>query len=158
MNTVFFNGFGLVDAAKAVKLSKTFKSIPKPLQSVQGVSTQEFTIPRGNGFTESIIAIKGANIKFIEAVTLEMQVEQGAQYVGRVQIELVSPAKISRMIVGHGQLLKGALQQKYKTVVNGFLGKTPVNGQWTLRIKHYDVEKSNRIVKLKNWKLTVRGH
>ena len=154
----FFNGFGLVDAAKAVKLSKTFKSILQPLQSVQGVSTQEFTIPKGNGFTESIIEIKGANIKFIEAVTLEMEVEQGSFLIDKVQIELISPANINSMIAGHEQVLRGYLQQKYKIVVNGFLGKTPVNGQWTLRIKHYDVEKSQRIVKLKNWKLTVRGH
>ena len=175
-----YTGFGLVDAAAAFQLAKTWKSLP-PLKKTQGTQTTALNTPNRSTWYETTLTLNnGESLAFIESVTLQMQTfaKRTAGYAGndacisQWNLELVSPDQTKSIFFrANGKSeFSYSLEDSFtvregrddiRLISNSFLGSSSITGSWKLKIRQNTPSKFNcksQITQIANWKLTVRGH
>ena len=150
----FYAGFGVLDAGKAIDLALRWKSITQPLQVIKGSQNDPFSVSQAKQFFSSDLTIT-EEINFVEAVTLEIEFLEKPPSLNSFEMELVSPDNIVSKLVIYHQFLRWKKEWKIRTVPSIFLGVSQIKGAWQLRMKKQSQDAS---LKIKNWKLTIRGH
>ena len=162
-------GFGLVDAAAALSLAKDWTPLPSPMKARTFTQNNELNTQADDVLHESNLQVQGSQIKFIESVVVDLEIERTDE-LGLFwwALSLVSPdGKVGWIyreldtMDEHASIDAGITQLRFK--VNAFLGNALVNGTWKLRLQTRTqgvqwLKNEGKIQKIKNWKLTVRGH
>ena len=161
----YFNhryGFGMVNAKKAIALSKIWTNLPS--MKTKTFSSANLNLAIDANVKENKITVQNSGISFIESVVVELELEK------KLNVKLTEKFDMKlehRSIVSHlhmenkGFYAKGyGDKDKYlnkssitfKMLTNAHLGGN-ANGEWKIKIKDTDL-----FTKLKKWKLIIRGH
>ena len=149
-------GFGVVDAAAAVALGRTWSGLP-PYRTLTVTSADTDKSIGDNSFTTTL-AVKGNHIEFIEYVTINLDLVHD-QFLD-MTIELTAPSG-SSVKLSRGRLpdrwqawVPQDLTSSIKLGASRFLGEDP-EGTWTLRVSDWQQKNSGT---LNGWGLTFHGH
>ena len=157
------SGFGIVDATAAVNLAKVWTLLPL-MKTFEAETTTEVSTTPKNIFHTSPLTVSGSDLTYIESVTLIMTVEKGSKEVTLTQwdLHLVNPEgkeaiiyyKDSSAPFRNMSYLRDGIDTMH-LLVNHFLGNKTINGRWELKIRQ---SQDSGIMKIKSWKIVVRGH
>ena len=163
----FFNnsyGFGMVNAQKAIELTKKWKNLPD-MKTATTSANVDVTI--STTFEATSMTIQNSGIDFIESVVVELELEKKINIAdSRFFLTLSNGSKESRLSnrsltlkmddASGTNIYTSQYHDKNQITLqmlsNLYLGSS-ADGTWTLKIKDTAV-----FTKLKKWKLTIRGH
>ncbi len=151
-------GFGMVNAQKAIELSKKWRNLP-PMKT-EIFHSANLNIAIDSSTKENTINIKNSTIQFIESVVVELDLDKKTmiEKTNNFDIKLIKN-KLKSHLYMEGKSFEFDDTSYYnkdkitlKLLTNAHLGDR-ANGQWKMTIKDTDI-----FVKLKGWRLIIRGH
>ena len=148
-------GFGIVDAAAAVALAKTWTNVPA--QKTETYSSTVAKNPLQMDIEKEVqICIRNSAIRFIEHLEFSMDLDSSAASYGKFAMEIVEPngrafKLLDKNIASFGEFKKGIT--KFQTSYNLRLGKNTANGIWKLKFKVL----SGSLKNVQNIKMKVYG-
>ena len=164
-------GFGLVDAAAALELAKTWKPLP-PMKTKVFKKTQALDTRKDKTLHSSDLQVENSQIQFIESVVVDLEItrtlldkKMALQY---FTLSLVAPDGTVGWIYRELDTVDERVYiypdiTQLRFAVNAFLGNSTVNGTWKLQFQTNNDpdllwKNEGQIQEIKNWKLTIRGH
>ena len=160
-------GFGLVDAAAAVQLAKSWRLLPTmkkiELENNNTISTEKMDVTH-----PTTINVSSDDIKFIEFVSIEIDFgrkKQETLWERNFELSLVSPDGKEAFFYEkaddeHEISVIRKDEKKMRLLSNRFLGSSNIKGNWILKLKQSSKQKDekNWITQIKGWKIIIRGH
>ncbi len=149
-------GFGIVDAAAAVNLAKTWRILPSQKKEEYSSTVRQYTLEK-DVFKEIEIPITNSRINFVEFIQLSMHFRSNQEnYTSPMSMYIVDPSGKESQILWERQFF-GVLEKGINLFLTGYnlyLGKTTPNGRWKLKIKV--IQKST--THIEDVKIRVYGH
>ena len=146
-------GFGMVDAQKAVEMSKTFEPLGE--EQIYEISTDtNIDIPRDSttAGVSTLYVTSDMTVEFIE-ISVTIDDKKDFRHIGDLEIKLTSPQGTESILAWGGVSTYGIYDNwKFGTVRS--LDEN-ARGNWKLSIKDVD---GNSEYSLTHWKLKIHGH
>ena len=154
----YFNhnyGFGMVNAEKAIALSKKWTNLP-PMKT-KTFSSADLDITVNSTKKDNTITVQNSGINFIESVVIEITLEKkvNVERTDKFDLKLTHKSTVSHLYMEGKKFFsfdKAINKITFKMLTNAHLGGS-ADGSWKISIKDTEV-----FTKLKKWKLIIRGH
>lgn len=146
-------GYGLLQADKAVALSRTWKNVGNEVIVVHEKNVNK-AIPDNNieGVSDTIFIKEDINVEFVD-VLFDADDHEA---LGELRVELISPFGTKSILAEkHNQVLKSAFRYKGWKFGSSFYIGEKSDGYWKLVVK--DLSKGNKGT-FKSLKLKIYGH